>query len=74
MNVAVPPLMVAVRWYELALAEADQDMEALPVPLAAEVKVSQLALLAAVQVVLEGVTTRLDAPELPPLPMLADEG
>jgi hypothetical protein len=49
-------------------------MEVLPVPLEAEFRLSQFALLAAVQVVLLGVTTRLDAPELPPLPMLADEG
>jgi hypothetical protein len=66
--------MVAVRRYELELAAADQDVEVVPVPLTEEVKVSHAALLAAVQVVLAGVTTRLDAPELPPLPILADEG
>jgi hypothetical protein len=56
------------------LAVADQDVEVLPVPLAGEVRVNQDALLAAVQVALAGVTKRLDAPELPPLPMLADAG
>jgi hypothetical protein len=66
--------MVAVRWYELEFAVADQDVEVLPVPLAAEVSVSHAALLTAVQVVLAGITTRLDAPELPPLPILADGG
>jgi hypothetical protein len=73
-NVAVPPLIVAVRWYELELAVADQDVEVLPMPLETDVRVSHTALLAAVQVVLTGVTKRLDAPELPPLPILTDEG
>ncbi len=66
--------MVAVRGYELELAVADQDVEVLPVPIAAEVRVSHAALLAAVQVVPAGVTKRLDAPELPPLPILTDGG
>jgi hypothetical protein len=66
--------MVAVRWYELELAAADQDVELLPVPLAPEVRVSHAALLAAVQVTVAGVTMRLDAPELASLPISADGG